>query len=372
MVDLDFVPSRPLTIGTELEWQVLDPSTGKLTNQSVSLLNKVHQERDSLAKQIIPESTQNMIEINSSVHESITSLLKELHLLQARMQQPLDELNLALSGGGTHPFDSWTKREIFPKERYLKLHQRYGFLFKRFSVYGQHIHVGCTSPEDMLYLIHALACYIPHFIALSAASPFYNGVDTFFECSRLTMVDSFPISGPMPFIQRWKHFAEYYEQLRKFKMIETIKDAYWDIRPKPNVGTIEIRVCDSPLTLKKAAALVGYVQALAAYLLDRKPEIHPMVYLPYNYNRFSAMRYGLKALIVDVETEELKPMDEDILKTLQNIKPYAEKLGSLEALEELSLLCKSGISDAVKERLIYKETKSLVAVVKNSIASWYK
>lgn len=372
MSKLHFVPSRPLTIGTELEWQVLEPETGKLSSQSVVLLNKVHQEKDALAKQIIPEGTQNMLEVNSSVHENVADLYAEILSLQARLKNPLEEMNLALAGGGTHPFESWTEHKVFPKERYLKLNHYHGFLFKRFSVYGQHIHIGCTTADEMLYLIHALAHYIPHFIALSAASPFYAGVDTLFECSRLTMADSFPTSGPMPFITHWEQFQEYYAQMRHFKIIDSIKDIYWDIRPKPECGTIEIRVCDSPLVLHKAACMVAYAQALVAYLLDTKPPNHPMIYLTYNYNRFTAMRYGLKGRIVDFDTDEHIVIDQDILETLAAIKPYAQRLGGLEFLYDLENLCKSGISDAAKERHIYKESNDLSAVVKNAISLWFK
>jgi carboxylate-amine ligase len=370
MTDLTFVPSRPLTIGTELEWQLLDPATGKLSNSSIELLDHVHQKDDALAEQIIPEGVQNTIEVNSTVHESVTLLLEELYALRDRLQISLSALNLALAGSGTHPFEAWTKREVFPKTRYLKLHKQYGFLFKRFAVFGQHIHIGCSTAQDMLYLIHALARYIPHFIALSAASPFYAGVDTFFESSRLTMVDSFPTSGAMPFIQDWSKFQEYYEQLRSFKLIESLKELYWDIRPHPNFGTVEIRVFDSPLSLRKAATLVAYTQALSAYLLDTRPSLHPSLYLPYNYNRFSALRYGFNAMLVDFNSDTPKPLLEDLLLTFAQIKPYAQKLGSLNLLEALEIECRQGINDAQKLRDFYKKEGNFGAMMKYAIKAW--
>lgn len=371
MDELTFVPSHPLTLGTELEWQLLDPVTGKLCSQSIALLQNLYQRKDALSEQIIPEGVQNMVEINTTAHTSAQALLEELYELRACLYAPLAEMKLALSGGGTHPFESWTRREVFPKERYLKLNKRYGFLFKRFSVYGQHIHIGCATPDDMLYLIHAFAPYIPHFIALAAASPFYLGVDTSFAASRLTMIDSFPSSGPMPFITRWEHFKEYCQQLRNLKVIESLKDFYWDIRPKPNFGTIEIRVCDSPLSLKKAAAIAAYAQALAAFFLDQRIELNPLAYVPYNYNRFAAMRYGLKANIVDFNQDEPKPLADDILATLIQLKPYAEALGSLELLNELERDCRQGFNEATELRTVYQETGSLVAAVQYGINIWH-
>src|SRR5690606_31979681 len=128
-------------------------------------------------------------------------------------------------------------------------------LAKQFTVFGQHIHVGCGSGDDAIYLVHALARYVPHFIALSASSPFSQGVDTAFDSSRLNAIAAFPLSGSMPFVQSWDELNAYVAKMYRFRIIGSMKDFYWDIRPKPEYGTIEIRVCDTPLTVERAAAL---------------------------------------------------------------------------------------------------------------------
>ena len=166
-------------------------------------------------------------------------------------------LNLRVAGGGSHPFHDWADRRIFPTGRFRSILERYGYLAKQFTVFGQHIHVGCPGGDDAVYLIHMLTRYVPHFIALSAASPFYQGEDTQFQSSRLTSINAFPLAGHMPFVRDWAEFLEYYDKMRGFGIVASMKDFYWDIRPKPEYGTVEIRVCDTPLDRAAGGAAGG-------------------------------------------------------------------------------------------------------------------
>src|SRR3970040_699016 len=174
-------------------------------------------------------------------------------------------LNVRVSGSGSHPFHDWADRRIYPNERFRYVVERYGYLAKQFTVFGQHIHVGCPGGDEAIYLTHMLTRYVPHFIALSAASPFYQGEDTSFQSSRLTAVSAFPLAGHMPFVADWAQFTDYCGGMKQCGIVASMKDFYWDIRPKPEYGTIEIRVCDTPLTVGRAAQLAAYAQALAAY-----------------------------------------------------------------------------------------------------------
>jgi carboxylate-amine ligase len=124
-----------------------------------------------------------------------------------------DRLNVRVAGGGAHPFQHWSDRRIFDKPRFKHVSQLYGYLAKQFTVFGQHIHVGCADGDDALYLLHAFSRYLPQFIALSASSPFYQGVDTAFDSSRLNAVFAFPLSGRAPFALKWSEFTAYFERM---------------------------------------------------------------------------------------------------------------------------------------------------------------
>jgi carboxylate-amine ligase len=160
-------------------------------------------------------------------------------------------------------------------------------------------------------------------------------------------VFAFPMSGRAPFTQSWSTFEhEYFAKMEHTGVIKSMKDFYWDIRPKPEFGTIELRVCDTPLTVDRAAALAVYLQALCRYLLERKEEPpEEDDYLVYNYNRFQACRFGLDGTVVHPKTYESLSLREDILTTLRKMEPHGAALGAAAGLQHLVQVTHEG-SDA--------------------------
>jgi carboxylate-amine ligase len=217
----------------------------------------------------------------------------------------------------------------------------------------------CTAtwPSSSRYLLHALNRYLPHFIALSASSPFVQGHDSLFESARLNSVFAFPMSGRAPFTLSWKEFTDvYFAKMERTNIIKSMKDFYWDLRPKPEFGTIELRVCDTPLTVERAAALAAYLQALCRHLLERKDEAPAEDdYLVYNYNRFQACRFGLDGSITHPKTYESIVIRDDILSTLERMLPHAEALGSVEALQHLAAAARDGSDAAILRRHAERE-----------------
>ena len=205
------------------------------------------------------------------------------------------QLNIGICGGGTHPFQKWSEQRIFKKSRFQRVSALYGYLAQQFTVFGQHIHVGCTNGDEALFLLHALNRYLPHFIALSASSPFVQGNDTLFSSARLNSVFAFPLSGRAPFFLNWEQFnQDYFSKMVHTGVVKSMKDFYWDISPKPEYGTIELRVCDVPLSVERAAVLAAYLQMLCSYLLDsNRNDLNDDAYLVYNYNRFQAFSLWL-------------------------------------------------------------------------------
>lgn len=226
------------------------------------------------------------------------------------------------------------------------------------------MHIGCRSGDEALYLLHALNRYVPHFIALSASSPFSQGSDTSFQSARLNSVFAFPLSGRAPFLLRWDAFAEdYFNRMAGTGIVRSMKDFYWDLRPKPEYGTIELRVCDTPLSVERAAALACYLQALCRYLLEgSEPAPREDDYLVYNYNRFQACRFGLDGTLVHPQSHEQLSLREDILTTLRRLEPHAAALGSGAALDLLYRESHSG-SDATFLRQAFETDGSREAIV---------
>jgi carboxylate-amine ligase len=365
-----FTQSTPLTFGVELELQLVSLSDFDLAAASPDLLHLLA--RKPFPGNVTPEITESMIEINSSVQTSYPALLAELQEIRDTLVAAGDLLNIGIAGGGTHPFQHWSEQKIFAKPRFEHLSSLYGYLAKQFTVFGQHVHIGCGTGDDAMYLLHALNRYIPHFIALSASSPFVQGHDSLFDSARLNSVFAFPMSGRAPFMTNWAEFeSSYYAKMERTGIVKSMKDFYWDLRPKPEYGTIELRVCDTPLTVERAASLAAYLQALCSYLLQRLEE--PPVeddYLVYNYNRFQACRFGLEGAITHPKTYETVSLREDILATLAKMAPYAEALGSLEGLRHLEAAAALG-SDALLLRQQYERQGSVEGMVHAAI-NWFR
>jgi len=361
-----FKSSTPLTMGVELELQLVSLSDYDLTASSPDLLHLL--ERKPFPGHVTPEITESMIEINTDVHTNHAELLGQLRQVRDTLVQAGEQLNVGICGGGTHPFQKWSERRIFSKPRFHEVSALYGYLAKQFTVFGQHVHIGCGSGDDALYLLHALSRYVPHFIALSSSSPFVQGNDTLFNSARLNSVFAFPMSGRAPFLLEWEAFEQgYFAKMEHTGVIRSMKDFYWDIRPKPEYGTIELRVCDTPLTVERAAALACYLQALCRYLLARR-EAPPTEddYLVYNYNRFQACRFGLEGTLVHPKSYDSMSLREDILTTLRRMEVHAGALGGMEALAHLTQVTHEG-SDAHWLRGEYAQRGSAEGMVEAAI-----
>lgn len=219
-----------------------------------------------------------------------TKAAGQFSAMQKVVLQAAADHHLEICGGGTHPFQKWQRQEVCDNERYQRTLENFGYLIQQATVFGQHVHVGCASGDDAIYLLHGLSRFVPHFIALSAASPYMQGTDTRFASSRPNIFSAFPDNGPMPWVSNWQQFEALFRCLSYTTMIDSIKDLHWDIRPSPHFGTVEVRVMDTPLTLSHAVNMAGLIQATAHWLLTERPFKHQEKdYLLYKFNRFQAL-----------------------------------------------------------------------------------
>jgi carboxylate-amine ligase len=369
MPELIFTHSTRLSFGVELELQCLNTRDYDLSTTAQELLKLLADL--PCGGEVKPEITQSMIEVNSAVHQHHEELLENLVAIRDVMVGKAELLNVRIAGGGTHPFQMWSDRRIFEGERYEMLWNKYGYLAKQFTVFGQHIHIGCSSGDEAVRLVHLMSYYVPAFIALSAASPFYQNQDTHFSSSRLTSINAFPLSGTMPFAANWREFSDYYFQMKNLGIIESMKDFYWDIRPKPEYGTIELRICDTPLTVEKAAALAALAQTLALRML-RDPGKVPdeRHYLAYRHNRFNAARYGLSGEFIDAVTGRRCELGELVCQTLDGLWDHARALGTTQPLQLLYESAVARRNDADWLRAFYQETQSFSDVAHRSADIW--
>jgi carboxylate-amine ligase len=360
----DFAPSQPFTLGVELELQIVNSHDYDLTYGAADLLRLMEQRR--LAADVKPEITSSMIELSTGICDRHAMVVQQLHEVRDALVDCAGQLNLQLCGGGTHAFQDWSRRRIFDTPRFKQVSELYGYLSKQFTVFGQHVHIGCPSPDEALWLLHAMSRYVPHVIALSASSPYIQGYDTGFQSSRLNSVFAFPLSGRAPFVLDWQGFTTFFDKMSHTGVVTSMKDFYWDIRPKPEFGTIEVRVMDTPLTVERAAAIAVYLQCVARWLMKERPfEPEEDDYLVYTYNRFQACRFGLDGEVVDPLTAEHRPLRDLIRETIHRIGAHAVDLQAGDGLHHLLDMLRDPLgSDASWLRDVQRREQFLPEVVR--------
>ncbi|MEE9685804.1 YbdK family carboxylate-amine ligase [Lelliottia amnigena] len=365
----DFHSSDPFTLGIELELQVVNPPGYDLSQDSSALIAAV--KNDIKAGEVKHDITESMLEIATGVCHNIDQAAAQFSAMQQAILRAAGDQHIQIAGGGTHPFQKWQRQEVCDDERYNHNLELFGYLILQATVFGQHVHIGCRNGDDAIYLLHGLSRFVPHFIALSASSPYMQGSDTKFASSRLNIFSGFPDNGKMPWVSNWQGFEGLFRRLSYTSMIDTIKDVHWDIRPSPHFGTVEVRVMDTPLTLAHAINIAGLIQATAHWLLTKRPYKHQeQDYLLYKFNRFQACRYGLDGLLTDVKTGEQKTIAEDMQWLLESIAPSAEKLGGASAIAEIALLLKQGKSEAQRMRDFIADGGSLISLVQKHCELW--
>ncbi|MDH4062107.1 MAG: YbdK family carboxylate-amine ligase [Aquincola sp.] len=364
-----FADSRALTLGVELELQIVNTQDYDLAPHASDLMRLMKGKK--LPGDVKPEITSSMIELSTGVCDGSAQALAQLREIRDVLLDAAQRLEIGLCGGGTHPFQHWKRQRIYATPRFHHISELYGYLSKQFTIFGQHVHVGCPGPDQALVLLHGLSRYIPHLIALAAASPFVQGEDTGFDSARLNSVFAFPLSGRAPFVQTWAEFEAFYAKMTRTGVVASMKDFYWDIRPKPEFGTIEVRVLDTPLTVEKAAALAGLIQCIARWLRVERPfDLSEDDYLAYTFNRFQACRFGLDGTYVDPTSGEHRVLRDDLVALIDKLEVHAMELRAEDALLLLRGEITTSGNDAGWLRALYEREHQLSEVVRRQTLRW--
>jgi carboxylate-amine ligase len=309
-----------------------------------------------------------MIEINSEVSENVKQCREFLNTRMSQLNDMVESQGLQLTATGTHPFQYWPERLVSNSKRYQHLHKKFQWIFRRMNVYGMHVHVGVPTGDRAIGICRAMIRYLPLLLALSANSPFWQGIDTGMQSCRVNIMDSFPLGGLPIDISTWQQFEHYYDSLYKVGAIKSFKDLYWYVRPNVKYGTIEIRVCDAMSTLNESMALVALIQCLVAKINEDLDAGDPINWSKEHHwiapeNQWIAARDGLDGMIIANLEGKRQKISDMVLELIPVLLPIAERLDCREELYYLSHIIKNG-NGAQRQRKIFNETGSLVDVVK--------
>ncbi len=361
LAPIPFNSSPNPTLGVEIELQILDPQTHNLKQGSVALLDRLGHDHPKIKQEL----TQSTIEVITGICDDVQGAVTDLTGSIREMVAVGDELGMAFASAGTHPFGQWRDQKVFPNERYQSLVDRIQWPARRLLIYGLHVHVGLSSGEKAIAVSNALASYLPHLLALSASSPFVDFEDTGLASTRSKIFEGMPTAGLPYRLANYGEFQKFMNTLVRAQAIQTIREIWWDIRPHPNFGTLEVRICDSPSTMKELASLVALVQCLVVALGDRYENGAPIDLLnPWilRENKWRACRHGLDADIICDNEGDHSPLREQLPGLIARLEPVAERLGCLAELRGILDILEHGASYE-RQRAVMKHSPRLPDVV---------
>lgn len=322
---LIFKPSDLGSLGVEMEWLTVDPITGAQVPAAPSLLEKI-----GPSMRIKPELFTSTIEINTDIHHHVASCMGELSDHYNQVAGMLDHAQLF--SAGTHPFSHWRDQQVSNNVRYDQLLERLQWVARRFNIFGIHVHIGMPDGDTCIRAMNNLLPIMPAFLAISANSPFWQGDDTGLSSSRIKIFEGLS-QGGMPFyFKDWQDFEHCAERLKLTGSIDSVRDIWWEMRPHPDFGTLEVRIGDMPASRADAEAYIAYVRAecmVAATNDAPYQRVHPSL---VRENRWRACRYGINATLIDPATESLV----SLLEWIEQRLVYLERHGAIK--DELNLV----------------------------------
>ena len=355
-MNTDFRANGVLTLGAELELQIVDAETCALTSRAEDLLKPFKPDA-----KIKPELYLDMIELVTGICRDANEVESDLSTTMDLLVAEGEKIGVGFSSTGSHPFSRYASSDVFPAERYNDLIDRNQWLTRRWKVYGLHVHIGMESGDECIRFNNFFMRLMPHLLALSSSAPFWQGEDTRLATCRPTMYEALPTAGLPYFVQSWSEFTTLCETLRKAKAITSLKDLWWDVRPSPSFGTLEIRVCDSPATLAETVAIVAFIHGLAHWFKDHGDWLS-QVPQPQHWlmreNKWRVIRHGMDADLVMNAEGDNQAIRGDILSWIEKIEPYAMKLGYVGHMDVLHGICAKGSSSA-RQRSVFARNQSL-------------
>lgn len=345
---LVFADSEPLTLGVEFELALLDPVTLLPAHVAAAVI------AECKSPQIKKELFEHMVEVTSVVGKTV-------HEIEAQFKHALETLipvcvehNVLITGTGRPPTIKLADARRVPDPRYARLDDARKILNARFGTLGMHIHLGMDNSDQCIRFHNFFMHFVPHFIALSASAPFEDGMDTGLATIRPTIAESLPVAG-MPYsFHNWQEYVGLCRAIFRAGSIEDLKDLWWDLRPSPKLGTLEIRVCDQPSSLAEGLAVVAFVHGLAHWFkenqdwLDEIPR--PNVWR-LRENKWRAMRYGLKAELVINNQGETRPIAQDMEMWIERLLPFMERYNYGSYLDVLEKILERGNSSQRQQEL---------------------
>ncbi len=355
----DWNVSAPWGLGLEEEVMLLEPGTGRLAQVSGAVLPRLEEQ---LGDRVCSETHQGVVELVTAPHPDVGAATRELAETRVAVEAALAREHLVVAAAGTHPTTSWQETGVSEAERHQLVLTTMGGLARREPTFALHVHVAVPDPDAAIVLMNRLRWRLPLLLALSANSPFWQGRDAGMCSTRTSLFGAFPRTGLPP---RFDDYAEWQATVHGLVASGAIPDStfvWWDMRPQPRFGTLELRVMDAQTTVAETAALTALVQALARFELEEGRDAPPGAAAEemLRENRFLAARDGPDAAFLDPRRPRLVPVRDGLAATLEALAPHAQDLGCTDALAGVAALARE--PGAARQRRLARTSGAIAAV----------
>lgn len=342
---MEFKKNSEMTLGVEVELQLVDQQTLNLRPVGPELIKKV--------RSLYPESRvkaeifKSMLEIDTpicrSAKEAASFIQSDLEYV-IRLARSLDAYVMM---SGTHPFADYRDRLLSDDSRYYELVDRNQWITRRLQIFGIHMHLGMRDGEHCIQMMNALSHYLPLVLAFSTSSPFWHGEDTGLSSARITLFEALPTGGHPCLTATWSEFESLVSKLLVSKSIRSLKDLWWDIRPSPEYGTLEVRIADCPPTIAEIRALVAIVHSLALWIdkdLQKGKRFSPPPDWILRENKWRASRHGTNADLIVDDQGSLMSCEKLWASLVRSFESSTLELEALDLASTLTDLLKKGTS----------------------------
>jgi len=362
---LKFNSCKNHSIGVELELQLIDQNTKELTGATSKILKELNGYPN-----IKHELFESVIEINSNPCLTVDELRNDLKKHVQVLYDCASKFGIKLTMAGTHPTTNWAHQDIAPIPRYKQIVDKIQMPVKRMLVFGLHIHVGVQSGDEAIAINTTMMNYLPRILALSCSSPFWVQRDSGMESYRVKILETLPTTG-LPFhLRSWEEYSELVYVLKKVGTIESIREIWWDVRPHPDFGTIEVRICDAMPLLDDIISIVAFTQSLIGHLAKRFRTGDELGHLPsflIRENKWRAARYGIDAELITDSFGKTVPLQQDMEKLVKEFMPTAKELQADKALENVLDIFKRGNSSKRQRKVFNNSNGNWYAIVDSLI-----
>jgi len=365
-----FGATDPFTMGVEEELQILDPETGDLVSRIDEVLGKAG---DDDSENLQTELFQSVVETATDICADVDEVREEVTRLRGRLVDHCEDRGYAIAAASTHPTGRWQDQEYTDKERYEELIETVQWPAKRELIFGVHVHVAVEHPQQAIFVNNHFRPFLPIVLALSTNSPFWQGEDTGLKATRPRIFDALPRSG-VP--RAFRDFADFNRALDTFKAVGSIEDVttvWWDVRPRPDLGTVEMRIPDTPTPAEHTVALAALTQAIVKRLADawengEEPPLQHNVEV-IRENRWRAIRNGIEADLIQLRDGEVEavPFGEALGSIFDLLGDAPDELGVKDELATLRGIVDRGETGAERQLRLYEETGDFAEVIRDIV-----